>query len=385
MLMFLVATATWAAIILSTFYLYFQASKLISKHATTDTNESREFNWTVALLITFAILCITISFYAPILFTKGWVVDYIRFTDVTGYTGDTIGGLMNPFIALAGVIVTGLAFYIQYDANQQQRENLRQEISRQDKQIKLQQFESQFYEMLKLHRENIIEMSISGYDDEENGRKKPKRIHATTDGRKVFVTMKTELECIVELFCKRTKLDSESFEMCYYLFFFGVKQFEKEYPNQKDFIELLKSARNQHEGKGENRKVFQSVKLYFNYRPFSGHASRLGHYFRHLYSAVKFVATSEVVVDYEDRMRYLKLLRAQLSNHEQILLFYNWLGDFGTNWENSEQHFFTDYEMIHNLWYHDLYQDRFISDAVDSLRRITPIHRKGKMFEIDKK
>lgn len=78
---------------------------------------------------------------------------------------------MNPFVALAGVIVTGLAFYIQYKANLLQRESfveeqkesknqLQLQIDNQNRQNRFQQFESQFYEMLKLHRENITEMRI---------------------------------------------------------------------------------------------------------------------------------------------------------------------------------------------------------------------------------
>ncbi|RYE12103.1 MAG: hypothetical protein EOP45_23460, partial [Sphingobacteriaceae bacterium] len=45
----------------------------------------------------------------------------------------------------------------------------------------------------------------------------------------------------------------------------------------------------------------------------------------------------------QEKIKYLRILRAQLSNHEQILLFYNWLSGHGKNWENDNQHFFTKY------------------------------------------
>lgn len=308
---------------------------------------------------------------------------------------------MNPFIALAGVIVTGLAFYIQYKANLQQRElflleqaenkkQLQEQINSQNRQIQLQQFESQFYEMLKLHRENISEMKINGYDFEETSAQL-KRFEKTTDGRKLFVVMQTEFECILSLYTKDNKLDKVGFQKCYQLFFSGLDRYEKAYPTETTFIETLKKARQRHENpnkdsiaKNQDRKEFLPyVKLYFNYKPFSGHAQRLGHYFRHLYLTVKSIANSSIVTDYNERMRYLRILRAQLSNHEQILLFYNWLSEYGNNWENDTHFFFTEYSMIHNLWYDNLFADKFISDNVNYLRTKKVELRKGLMFEID--
>lgn len=74
-------------------------------------------NFLSKVFILLALLFIVFSFYAPVFFTNKKV-----FID-TGQIGDTIGGLMNPFIAIAGVIVTGLAFYMQYLANKIQVEN----------------------------------------------------------------------------------------------------------------------------------------------------------------------------------------------------------------------------------------------------------------------
>ncbi len=63
-------------------------------------------------------MLIVFSFFAPDYFIR----HNCNYSN-TGQIGDTIGGLMNPFIAIAGVIVTGLAFYMQYLANKIQVEN----------------------------------------------------------------------------------------------------------------------------------------------------------------------------------------------------------------------------------------------------------------------
>jgi hypothetical protein len=369
---------------------------------TSNDNLSRitKLDWKVKGLLLLAITLIFVSFLAPFVFTRAAINSDFNLSQ-TGQIGDTIGGLMNPFIALSGVAVTGLAFYIQYKANllqrelflQEQAENkkqLQEQIDNQNKQIRLQQFESQFYEMLKLHRENISEMKINGYDFEET-EGPMKKFEKTTEDRKVFVLMKTEFESILSLYRKDNKLDKTGFQKCYSLFFSGLDAYEKAHPTETVFVEMLKKARRRHENPNkesittnkERKEFLPYVKLYFNYKPFSGHSQRLGHYFRHLYLTVKSIANSEVVKDYNERMKYLRILRAQLSNHEQILLFYNWLSDYGGNWENEFHSFFTEYSMIHNLWYDTLFDDKYISDNVNYLRTKEVKHRKGLMFEID--
>ncbi|WP_188626351.1 hypothetical protein [Pedobacter quisquiliarum] len=155
-------------------------------------------DWKIYCLLLAAVMLILLSLLAPFLLTRSAASDGFDFSK-TGPIGDTISGLMNPFIAMSGVIVTGLAFYIQYKANKQQREFfekeqksnkilLQDQIYNQNRQNQIQQFESQFYEMLKLHRENITEMKINGYDFEEvdNGLKRREK---DTEGRKLFVVM----------------------------------------------------------------------------------------------------------------------------------------------------------------------------------------------------
>ncbi len=367
--------------------------------------EKYKLSWKIYLLICLAIGFLITSFFAPVIFTSQTDIGDFDFMK-TGQIGDTIGGLMNPFIALAGVLITGLAFYVQYKANELQRElfllnqeetrsHLQQQIDHQNYQIKEQQIESQFYEMLKLHRENIIEMKINGYDFEEfknvsKGKKVLlRKFEKVTEGRKIFVTMKTELEFIIALYKTHYTLDKRGFEKCYRIFFSGIDESDRKFPDDKEFTKYLRLARSQHDNPidsiltNDQRKEYLTLKMNFNYKPFSGHASRLGHYFRHLYLAVRSIANSEFITDYNQRMKYLHLLRAQLSNHEQILLFYNWLSGYGGVWEDDNHQFFTEYCMIRNLWWDNLIEDDFIKEKVDFLRNRKVQHRKGRMFEID--
>lgn len=64
---------------------------------------------------------IVFGFLAPSLLTMS--SESFDFTE-TGQIGDTIGGTMSPFIAIAGVLMTFIAFLMQVRANEMQREQL---------------------------------------------------------------------------------------------------------------------------------------------------------------------------------------------------------------------------------------------------------------------
>lgn len=78
--------------------------------------------------------------FLPVLLTKFpfCISDFSN----TGPIGDTIGGIMGPFVAIAAAMLTFLAFWVQFKANEQQR-----------KDIALERFESNFFELLHFHQE----------------------------------------------------------------------------------------------------------------------------------------------------------------------------------------------------------------------------------------
>jgi ABC-type multidrug transport system fused ATPase/permease subunit len=73
----------------------------------------------VIFLLLIAFLFLFCSIIAVPLFTRSGFMGFFD-PEKTGYIGDTIGGITNPFINSAAVVVTGLAFYMQYKANKLQ-------------------------------------------------------------------------------------------------------------------------------------------------------------------------------------------------------------------------------------------------------------------------
>lgn len=86
---------------------------------------------------------------------------------------------------------------------------------------------------------------------------------------------------------------------------------------------------------------------------FGGHQHRLSHYFRHLYQTIKYIDEQPPwILSLRKKKEYVKLLRAQMSNYEQAIVFINSLSGVGKNWEYDNKKgikFITDYKLIKNL------------------------------------
>jgi len=100
----------------------------------------------ISLLILSALL-VFFSLYAPSYFT----VNY-KSSASEGQLGDKIGGLMSPFVALAGVFITFLAFYMQYKANNIQIGLFNQNQKEQNQLLK----EQMFFRLLDNLNQRII-------------------------------------------------------------------------------------------------------------------------------------------------------------------------------------------------------------------------------------
>lgn len=107
----------------------------------------------VIILGGLAFLLIIFSFFAPYLFTGESSYDRYNFTQ-TGPIGDTIGGLMNPFIAIAGVITTFLAFLMQVRANEIQRTQFLETLQKEENKEKWDSFYN--LQILAIDIDNII-------------------------------------------------------------------------------------------------------------------------------------------------------------------------------------------------------------------------------------
>lgn len=327
----------------------------------------------------FSIILITISFFAPWILTQK-SFSLINLSD-TGEIGDTIGGIMNPFIGLAGVILTFLAFYLQYKSNQIQIANFNEQLAQdkiqfnnqlneQKNQFLKNQVESQFFEMIRLHKENVNEIVL-----EVSSKSKLEKSNVAS--RNVFKHFLNEVGLIHQVlkyhFVLEPVEENYVIGLAYHYFFAGLSLSNLNHPPSKDAfrgafkdfrIILNRSNRQLGVGGIENQKLSFNYDSYeIHHSILQGYSHVLGHYYRHLFHTVKFIANQdENFISYEEKRRYLRVLRAQLSNEEQALLFYNWKSNYGKNWESDLNKFFTDYRMIHNL------QEKYLDFTFDLVK-----------------
>ncbi|MEQ8575959.1 MAG: putative phage abortive infection protein [Fulvivirga sp.] len=293
-----------------------------------------------------------------VLFFPYWLTQFnlfeFGFSDKPGEIGDAIGGTIGPFVAIAAAILTFFAFWVQYKANEQQKTDL-----------KIERFENKFYELLRLHRSNLDEMNISD----------------RVVGRKCFIRLFNELRycymIVNDQYESGSEADKKLYErhhidkltFAYTIFFYGIginseKQFlnnfnEAEKNLYKDCKKVMIKYQEKYvkckQNKPDLRYYTMDIPVsndenertkVFYYQPFDGHADRLGHYFRHLFQTVKYIEEQkESLLDSKLKYSYIKTLRAQLSNHEQLMLYYNSSAWFSDKWKL----FFTEYRLIKNL------------------------------------
>jgi hypothetical protein len=210
----------------------------------------KSFIW--FLVIALLICCL------PWLFAKHSWIDF----STTGEIGDTIGGIMGPFIAIAAAGLTFIAFWVQYKANIQQRHD-----------IAIERFESNLFEMIHIQQEITNGLLVEYFNE-------TKQIREISKGREVF---------------RRIYLDFQN---------------KIVFPDGNKKCTLFVALNNLPDLKTNLSKV----EIMWN----------LDHYFRHLYRIFKYIddADSNVISD-EKKYKYTGIVRATLSPYELIMLFYN--------------------------------------------------------------
>ena len=90
-------------------------------------------------------------------------------------------------------------------------------------------------------------------------------------------------------------------------------------------------------------------------KAFGGFQYETGNYFRQLYQMVQYVNGQDWLT-YEDKYEYVKMLRVQMSNQEEELLFYNSISDVGLAWEKQpslasdvNKQLLTKYNILKNI------------------------------------
>lgn len=308
-----------------------------------------------------------------------------------GAFGDFIGGVVGTLFSLTGVFLLYITLNEQRGSFQRER------------------LENNFFEMIKFHRENVNEMQYS-YFEKEGPEKKIGKV--TAQKRKVFklifvqfkelweelrfVFDQSNINDIYEINylekIKRNTILSKrginltqlaQIDIVFTIIFFGLSKedrqtilniFTKKYKKKfiDDIIKIasLKPKResdywslweefNEIDDKLKHFEEFEKKYINNYNKYYGGHQFRLGHYYRNFYQTVNLI-DREKGLEFDEKYRYIKILRGQLSTYEQIIFFLNSISTIGRIWEieskkfdskhlNENVHLITKYNLIKNI------------------------------------
>lgn len=203
-------------------------------------------------------------------------------------------------------------------------------------------FESNFYRMMDYHFHHIASLNV-------------RHVRAVTDasswemvsGNRAFIVFRLHLERLLNSVLEingdlELGLDDDQvIDIACVAFYYGLEEDTSaflmdrlaEYPCHKDVVQRLLDRKNQ--------------RLQHN-REHVGRANQtnLGSYFRNMYHMIKYVDTRRFLSTRE-KQRYVNVLRAQLSNTELWLLYFNVVSRFGRKW--LDRRYVERYQLIRNL------------------------------------
>lgn len=342
------------------------------------------------------------------LFNSGYRLPY---EDVdmaaSGQFGDYVGGII-------GTIFSAGAFYFLFLSILEQKSSLalqEKSLAEQTRLAQRSKFEGHFFEILKIHRENVNELTYTRFQRATSSRKVFKAIHYDFldcyEDLKFFFNHQPILDAAREEHLTKInqirvkgRIEADIIQMlhidiAYAIVYFGVaiegrtilsKRLKRYYKD--DFVEKLIAfislkPHEDHKGElsqwahfiaksdSEREAIIREIlilisgsksgvsaeaeELHVHIKDctkfYGGHQHRLSHYFRNLFQAYKYLDQYSDMT-HSERYFFAKTLRSQLSTYEQVVFFLNSVSHLGWGWElgvNSNSNLVTKYQIIKNV------------------------------------
>ena len=269
----------------------------------------------IILLIPFSLIAV-VSFGGIILnkayFNTSWIID----TKLAAEFGDFFGGYVG---ALFSILSTFLLVYTIID----------QFIERQRRWAT-----DNFYRMLEFHNSMVNQLSVAHIDKRKKGR---------SNGRRAFVVFKIQINYLLKLIedldtKEKWNLDKElKLHIAYMIFYYGIDEnwlpFLQEKIKEDIDFDILKKIL---------RRIRKNKKLKLG----RTNQTSLSSYFRNMYNLIKIVDNDKYLSE-QEKKDLIIIYRAQLSNPELYVLFFNLRSYFGRKWNDKK--YVEKYELLRNI------------------------------------
>lgn len=198
-----------------------------------------------------------------------------------------------------------------------------------------------FYKMLDFQQKVVEELSVFPVTIKETQEElKP------VVGRKAFVEYKIQIKYLMKIVCKINSehglnlKESDVADISYAVFYYGsaptwkpmMMEYLKDYKNHELIVDSIIAKVN-----------IEKNKRFILNRP---NQNFMSVYFRNMYNAIKLIDGSDAL-NSQEKKDYIKILRAQLSNAELYVLFFNLMSRFGKKW--IENGYVEKYQLLQNI------------------------------------
>lgn len=265
---------------------------------------------------------VAIMLFGIFIFRQEFYNTFQEVDSKAGTYGDFIGGFIGTIFALISALLLILT--------------LTNQIIDKNKNAIIEQF----FKMLDYHLNNINLLEVKHV-------LKRKEKEGKIKNRRAFVIFKIQFKRLLDCIRKiNTKLslnltELEIADITYVIFYYGLDSEWKELCKSK-----LSKKYNDRGNLIIDHLLTEKKKLKNKCAICRTNQTSLSAYFRNIYNTIKLVDSS-AYLSLEEKKQYITILRAQLSNPELYILYFNVISRFGTKWRASG--YITKYELIKNL------------------------------------
>lgn len=242
-----------------------------------------------------------------------------------GTLGDLVGGFLNPILGFFGILVGGLAFYAQFEANKQVQEQFEKQENKDYKQ----NFENILFNLINIHHQIVGDIDI-----------RSEKLFHFEDELKQFI--KTN-NLIHDAYTANLIEDNVYTSRDAFLYFFDYLDYFIWIDMEIKSAEFMQNELNDISKFNEIFSTFYSIgnrdyqittrlpDIYSTF--FNAFSSDFGHYFRNLYRIIKHIDSAEfskkTLADFKIKYHYTSIVRSQLSDSELKVLFFNCINYHG--------------------------------------------------------
>lgn len=239
--------------------------------------------------------------------------------NLSAQLGNLYGGFIGTILSASSVFL--LIYTIFHQKIESQKNNL----------------ENNFFKMLDYHNQHLNYICIPHLNPDKG----------MVEGKRAFIQFKIQFKNILEI--TKATLDHKNIDytqdeladISYIIFYYGLEGSWTTFILNKcknyHFIDLVTL-----------KEIQQKLNQKIDKKLVRANQTYLSSYFRNMYNAVKMIDESDILT-LQEKKNLIKILRAQLSNPELYVLFFNIISRFGKKW--IENNFIEKYELIKNIPY----------------------------------